>query len=258
MKPLLERMREERLLVCAHRGASQASPENTIAALRMALDAGAQMVELDVQISKDHELVLIHDETLDRTTNGHGLVREHTFDELSQLDAGTWFHHDFAGEPIPRFIEAIELLKGKTYLNIEIKPQHASHETAHDIARIVQIVRDHELLPYAVFSSFDHSALVFVKSLDRGVQTIALNVPGDDRRPSRVVKTCGADAYGCSLTELTRWRADNCHHNNIPLGVYTINTPAELELVLNFGVNAVVSNVPEIIVQHYNKISTIP
>lgn len=258
MKPLLERMQDDKLLVCAHRGASNIAPENTIAALQKALEAGAQMIEIDVQITKDHELVVFHDDTLERTTNGKGLLRDHTFAELTQLDAGSWFHKAYAGEQIPLFAQAIDLLKGKTYLNIEIKPQRASEESARDIASIVRIISDCGMLPFTVFSSFDHSALVFVKSLGYSTHTLALNVPGDERMPSRVVKTCGADAYGCSLEELNTLRAENCHHNKIPLGVYTINTPEELEYVVNYGVNAVVSNVPEIIVKHYEFITNIP
>ncbi len=158
---------------------------------------------------------------------------------------------------IPTFHQAIELLHGKKYLNIEIKPQRASHESARDIASIIKTIDDYGMIPYTVFSSFDHSALVFVKSLGIPALTLALNVPGDERMPSRVVKTCGADAFGCSLAELTSLRAQNCHHNKIPLGVYTVNTPEELEYAVNFGVNAVVSNMPEIIVNHYNTISNI-
>lgn len=256
MKPLLARMQEDKLLVCAHRGASNSAPENTISALQKALDAGAEMIELDVQITKDHELVVFHDDTLERTTNGKGLIREHTYEELSHLDAGSWFTAKYANERIPRFRDAIELLQGKTYLNIEIKPQQASEESARDIASIIGIINHYGMIPYTAFSSFDHSALVFVKSLGFEVHTIALNVPGDNRMPSRVIKTCGADAYGCSLEELNASRSENCIHNQIPLGVYTVNTPEELEYALNYSVSAVVSNVPEVVVKHYDVIST--
>lgn len=189
MMPLLERMHDDRLLICAKSGAV------------------AQMVEIDAHI--------------------------------------------------PTFHQAIELLHGKKYLNIEIKPQRASHESARDIASIIKTIDDSGMIPYTLFSSLDHSALVFAKSLGIPVLTLALNVPGDERMPSRVIKTCGADAYACSLVELNSLRAQNCHHNKIPLVVYTVNTPEEFEYAVNFGVNAVVSNVPEVIMHHYNIISNI-
>lgn len=207
MMPILERMQDDRLLICAHRGASNNTPENTVSALCNTIDAGAQMIKIDALI--------------------------------------------------PAFRQAIEVLHGKTYLNIEIKPQRASEESAREIASIIKTIDDYSMIPYTVVSSFDHSALVFVKSLGALVHTLALNVPGDDRIPSRVVKTCGADAYGCSLAELNSHRAENCHHNKIPLCVYTVDTPEELEYAVNFGVNTVVSNVPEVIVNHYNIITNI-
>lgn len=158
---------------------------------------------------------------------------------------------------IPVFRQAIELLQGKSYLNIEIKPRRASHESAHDIASIIKTIDDHGMIPFTVFSSFDHSALVFIKSLGIPAHTLASNVQGDERMPSRVIKTCGADAYACSLVELNSLRAQNCHHNRIPLICYTVNTPEEFEYAVNFGVNAVISNVPDVIMNHYNIISNI-
>lgn len=257
MKPLIELVNEHKLIVCAHRGASNVAPENTMAALQQALDDGALMIELDVQVTKDHELVVFHDDSLERTTNGSGLISDHTLQELAHLDAGSWFGAKFAGERIPTFLDAIELLRGKTYLNIEIKPQSATAESAGNIAAIVNIIDKSGMLPYTAFSSFDHSALVYIKSVNKNAHTIALNVPGDERLPSRVIETCGADVYGCSLEELNPMRADNCRHFNIPLGVYTVNTPSELEHALDHGVSAVVSNVPDVIVQHYARISNV-
>ncbi len=257
MKPLAELVQEDGLLICAHRGASNLAPENTMSALRKALETGATMIELDVQITRDQELVVFHDDTLERTTNGYGSIHERSYADLTQLDAGSWFAPEFADEHIPRFRDAVEMLRGRTYLNIEIKPQPASEEAAKNIASIVSIIDESGMMPYTAFSSFDHSALVFIKSLNKNSHTIALNIPGDNRMPRRVVETCGADGYGCSLEELNTWRTENCLHFKIPLGVYTVNTPDELEYALNFGATAVVSNSPEVIVRHYSTIRNV-
>lgn len=257
MKPLAERAIEQNLMICAHRGASGMAPENTLAALQLAVDSGATMVELDVQVTRDNTLVVFHDDTLERTTNGQGALSDKTYEELYALDAGSWFSNEFIGEHIPRLQQVLDILAGKVYLNIEIKPMHANQEHARAIAAIVDLIDQYQMAPYTAFSSFDHSALVYIKSITSTLHTVALNIPGDDRLPSRVVSTCGADGYGCSIEELNAQRSENCHHHQIPLGVYTVNTPKELEYVLSLGVNGVVSNEPFVIAEHYKSISSI-
>ena len=99
-----------RPLVLAHRGASAYAPENTIAAFRLAHELGADGIELDVQLTRDKIPVVIHDDTVDRTTDGKGLVRELTIAEIARLDAGTWKTEDFAGEGIPTLAQVFEAL----------------------------------------------------------------------------------------------------------------------------------------------------
>ena len=108
-------------LLVAHRGFKAKYPENTMTAFKAGVDAGAQMVELDVHLTRDHELVVIHDDTLDRTTNGEGPVDEYTLTELKRLDAGHWFHPRFAGEQIPTLREVLRQLSHRVLINIEVK-----------------------------------------------------------------------------------------------------------------------------------------
>lgn len=251
MKTIVEYVRSTPFVVCAHRGASGIAPENTLAALAAALECGAQMVELDVQVTVDGQLVVFHDEYLDRTTNGHGDIRTASFSDVRSLDAGSWFDHEFRNEHIPLLSEALALIKDRAYLNIEIKSLVASEQSAQNIASIVKTIVEHGMADYTVFSSFDHQALMYIKSLDAQLHTIALNIPGDIRQPHEVVLECGADGYGCSLEEITEEHVENCTQFNIPIGVYTVNTPAELEFVLDLGVQGVVSNFPDLIMKHY-------
>ena len=104
---------QDQPLVIAHRGFSGVAPENTLAAFRKAIDVGADMFELDVLLSQDEHVVVIHDDTLERTTNGTGKVIDHTLAELQALDAGSWFSPEFAGEPIPTLEDALRLAKGE-------------------------------------------------------------------------------------------------------------------------------------------------
>src|SRR5436309_8381837 len=110
-----------RLMRIAHRGASGHCPENTRAAFLRAIELGADMVELDCQITRDGAVVVIHDETLVRTTNGRGRVRDHTLKEIKRLDAGSWFRREFAGEEVLTLEEAVAILRGRVQLNLEIK-----------------------------------------------------------------------------------------------------------------------------------------
>ncbi|WP_163102120.1 glycerophosphodiester phosphodiesterase [Peribacillus alkalitolerans] len=108
-------------IVIAHRGSSGACPENTYSAFDQAVEAGAEMIELDIQLSKDGELMVIHDRLLDRTTNGQGNVADYTRDELLQLDAGAWFDAKFSEEKIPVLQEVLERYNGKIGFLIEVK-----------------------------------------------------------------------------------------------------------------------------------------
>ncbi|MEK6570557.1 MAG: glycerophosphodiester phosphodiesterase family protein [Bacteroidota bacterium] len=115
------RAADKRLLVVAHRGCSGRAPENTVAAFEMALEFGADMIECDVRLTKDDEVVVFHDRTLNRTTDGGGPVEERTLEDLKKLDAGSWFSRRFSGERIPTLNEVLCLLEGRAFLNIELK-----------------------------------------------------------------------------------------------------------------------------------------
>ena len=130
-------------VVIAHRGYSAKAPENTLAAIRVAIEAEIKFIEIDVQLSSDGVPVLIHDKTVDRTTNGTGKVADLTLPQLKGLDAGSWFDEKFTGEPIPTLAEAFRLAKGKATLLLDIK--------APGIARAVAtVLSEEEIEPTAV------------------------------------------------------------------------------------------------------------
>ena len=112
-----------RPLLIGHRGYPARYPENTLAAFTGAMDAGCDMIELDVTLTRDRRVVVIHDDTLDRTTNGSGSVRDRTVEEIRRLDAGSWFDPRFAAERVPLLDEVIALTAGRCMLNIEIKDE---------------------------------------------------------------------------------------------------------------------------------------
>lgn len=107
--------------LCAHRGAMNTHPENTIASFKAAVDAGAQMIELDVWLTKDNKMVVIHDAAVDRTTNGSGKIVNLSLSEIKKLDAGSWKSPEFKGEKIPTFEEALSVIPRNIWINVHIK-----------------------------------------------------------------------------------------------------------------------------------------
>ncbi|RED66367.1 glycerophosphodiester phosphodiesterase family protein [Cohnella lupini] len=149
------------VIVAGHRGYKSEYPENTILAFEKALELGVDMIEFDLRLSKDGFVVIIHDETVNRTTNGTGEVSSFSLAELKQLDAGGWFNERFAGLPIPTLEELCELLERYPHvlLNVEIKPSIHSEEVAD---KAVALLETKELLDRCVFTSFDANLTAYL------------------------------------------------------------------------------------------------
>jgi glycerophosphoryl diester phosphodiesterase len=154
----------------AHRGWSGRAPENTMAAFQLAMSEPAvNWIELDVQLSKDGIPVVIHDFTLKRTTNGNGNVKDHTYEELSRLDAGAWFDKKFAGEAIPSLEQVLRAVRGRCRLNIELKTARSMYPEIE--RRVVQLVRKYHMQHDVMVTSFDHEAVKRVRNEDPDFRT---------------------------------------------------------------------------------------
>ena len=159
---MIERMAmDASIVVAGHRGYRSEYPENTLLAFDKALAAGVDMLEFDLRLSKDNVIMVIHDETVDRTTNGSGKVCDHTAEELKRLDAGAPFGAEFAGQRVPEFKELCELLKTHpdVLLNVEIKPSPDAMETA-DAA--IAMLQAYGYLERCVFTSFDAAVVAHI------------------------------------------------------------------------------------------------
>ncbi len=163
-----------RPLLLGHRGAMACAPENTMASFAEGLRQGADMLELDVHLCADGEVVVIHDEFVDRTTDGHGRVAELTLAELKKLDAGSWFDPHFAGERIPTLEEVLDWAQDKVPLAIEIKhgqtPYHGIEE------KVVRLVEKYDMVSRVIIISFDHKCLPRFKELRPDLKTGILYV----------------------------------------------------------------------------------
>ena len=156
------------MLKFAHRGASGSAPENTLAAIKKAVDLGAVAIEFDVQLTKDRKVVVIHDYKVDRTTNGKGYVMNKSLADLKKLDVGSWFGNEYTDEKIATLEEVIECLPNNILLNIEIKSFMLD---IRDISKfVVDIVKKYEIQERVIISSFDHKLLKKVRELDENIR----------------------------------------------------------------------------------------
>ncbi len=157
------------VMAVAHRGFSGAAPENSLAAFRKAIEIGSDMIELDIHLSSDGRIMVIHDETLERTTNGRGRVADLSFEELKRLDAGSKFGPQFSAERIPALEEVLALAKGRVPVNIEIKnPSHGKYSITRLTERAVAEVKKAGMSDRVVFSSFNPASLEWIKKNEPG------------------------------------------------------------------------------------------
>lgn len=198
--------------IVAHRGANQRAPQNTIPAFEEAIRNGADGVEFDVQMSKDGVLVICHNFTVDATSNGTGKVTDLTFEELRDLDFGSWFADAYTGVQIPTLEETLECVKDMKVINVEIKraPEATKREV---VEKTVALVKKMGLEHKVVFSSFDFSMIDIIKEIDSSLNCGLLYAPTeedcDDKRLwkfqfIKVAKEHKADAMH-PFFALTKW-----------------------------------------------------
>ncbi len=234
--------------VIGHRGACHYAPENTLASLRKAKALGVTWVEFDAKLTADGEAIVIHDETLERTTNGHGLVAEITYAQIATLDAGSWFAPEFAGEKVPTLIEylacAAEL---GLSINVEIKPTPGTdEETARKVVDIL-----HAYWPTydrLLVSSFSLPSLI-VHALD---QRLNLALLMREWLPNW--QTLLADINGIALHirhNLVTPERVQAIKSVVPyVMVYTVNDSQLAQTLFAMGVDAVFSDAPDLISRH--------
>ncbi len=226
------------IINCAHRGASGQAPENTIAALELAVRLGAQMAEIDIQQTADDELVLFHDDELGRTSSGSGFLWEHTLAQLKTLDAGRWFSQEFEGERIPTLEEAVEAVRGKLKLNIEMKMHGHERGVEELVAGQLQKLG---CLDWCFVSSFDWGAVDRLEELVHGLKAGYIVGRGrwDDGLLDRPVSVLSLEK---SL--VTRERVQRIHGVGKEVHVWTVDDVKEMERLKGLGVDGVISNFP--------------
>jgi glycerophosphoryl diester phosphodiesterase len=228
----------------AHRGASALAPENTMAAFEKAVELGADAIELDLHISRDGELVVIHDDTLDRTTDGHGSVYARSLQELKRLDAGRWFGERFAGQRIPTLTEVLDRFAEKVLLALEVKAGSAFFGGIEE--RVVSVLRAHQVIDQVAVASFDHHALLRLKELEPSLLTAALFV-GRPVVMSRIAEACKADAMALECCLITKTEVEACRAAGLQLVVWVVNEPAQMRSFIDLGVDGIITDRPDLL-----------
>ena len=232
MNPL--RMTPQTTRLGGHRGHSAGAPENTLAAFRKAFEYGGRQVtcETDLGITRDGELVLIHDKTVDRTTNGRGLVENMTYSEISRLDAGSWFSDEFAGEPVPLLKDALQLARelGIIY-QLELKLYDRDDVLFPKLRTLIEKLSCADLLQ---FSSFDYVQLKAVKAAIPDVPTVGL-MHSRLIDPAAIARQANLDAMNIEIYHFASGEARQLHDEGFAAFCYL---PAGYhEKLLQYGVN---------------------
>ena len=233
-------------LIMAHRGHSSHYPENTLAAFRAAIAAGAHMVELDVNLSQDRRLIVIHDESVDRTTDGGGSVQAQTAVQLSRLDAGSWFDPKFAGEKIPTLEQVLEALKGRIGVNIEIKPEaFEAHGPQDAVERQVwERVRAMGMQDDVLVSSFEWRALERLRNLDFGIALGLLSdMPANDSLFHWYQRVQGF-SWHPDYRVLTPSQVKTLHNMGARVFPYAVDGKIDIPGMLSMGVDGLILDDP--------------
>ena len=230
-----------RTQVTAHRGASKAAPENTMPAFEAAIESGADYIELDVQLTKDGELVVFHDDNIKRTTNGNGILTNMTYDELQKYSAGSWFKGDgsFDDVKIPKLSEVLELVGHDILLNIEIKSHGNVKATAE---KVVELVEEYDIGSSCYITSFSYQALKKVKELQPKIKTALIaNIA-----PSTVYSQMKyIDAVSMNYLFVNSSVVNYAHHSGKKVFVWTVDRSGEMKKMMALGVDNIITNRPE-------------
>jgi len=244
-KTIKEAMESGETIVFGHRGAKAYAPMNTIPAFELAYEQGAVGIELDVHRSKDGYPVIVHNFTIDETTNGEGTVTEKTLAELKAFDAGSWFSHKFTGIQIPTLDDVFDAVGQKLLVNVEIK--FADQETDGVEQVVADCIRRHNMIDRVIVSSFNPYTLqrfnnimpdmmigfLYQANMEINTASVMEGYPHDARHPYHEMID---EAY-------MTWAEENGFYVN----TWTVNDPIRAKELQKLGVNAIVTDVPDVI-----------
>lgn len=234
-----------------HRGAAADAPENTLISIRRALDLGVDRIEIDVHLTSDRQVVLMHDRTLNRTTNGSGEVRRHSLADIRQLDAGRWFNPSFEGEKVPTLEEVLELIDGKCQLMIEVK-EHGGYDPGIEEA-VAQVIRKYKAHAWCVVISMRHRVVADFHRLVPDIRLHRSYVGKIPLLPLYLGTSLGVrgprsypyvEEFNLNGGFISRCFMKKAERLNKKVNAWTIDHPEHAEKLLKKGVHGIITNCP--------------
>lgn len=246
-----EKDTQDKTIVIAHRGGAKLAPENTIAAIKNAIRLGVDMIEIDVHQTSDSVVVVIHDDSIDKTTDGSGLVKELTLSEIKKYDAGSWFSEEFKGEKIPTLDEVMEVMNGRAVLLIEIKDGMDKYPGLE--RRVVEAVHKHDAIDWCIVQSFNKESILKIKEFDSSIVTYRL-LGKDFEKFYKVFQNSISnhgrfvddyDGIAAHHSKLNSQNIDSIKQAGFGFFSYTINESDEMVRLINAGLDGIITDVPD-------------
>lgn len=229
----------------AHRGFKGKYPENTLLAFKKAIEVGADGIEFDVQFTKDKEVVIIHDETLDRTTEGKGYVKDYTLNEIKKLNASKCFEEEFGFNAIPTLEEYFVMLGNEDIIsNIELKNSIFPYEGMEK--KVCDLISKYNMESKVIVSSFNHHSIMKVKEINKNIEC-GLLVESWIVNPGEYVKKLGIENFHPTAYSLTKDEVFKIQSLGIKVNAWLGNIDVNFSDLIATGVDSIISDYPDVI-----------
>jgi glycerophosphoryl diester phosphodiesterase len=237
-------------LIIGHRGAMGYAPENTIGSFEDAVRRGADLIEMDAQLTADNDVVVMHDTSVDRTTDGEGFVRDLTLKKLKTFDAGAWFGPEYAKQYVPSLLDVITHFRNRKSATrhslgmiVELKTLRGSGGSLAD--RVVKVLQDEDFTDRVMIISFDTVALQEVRAAHKTLPIgLLYNEEGEESRVSQA-KSIGAQAIFPRKTAVSARLVTSAHKAGLQVATWTANTKNEMKRMIGCGIDAITTNYPD-------------
>ncbi|MDQ0427436.1 glycerophosphoryl diester phosphodiesterase [Planomicrobium stackebrandtii] len=250
---VISKQEQQKMVNIAHRGASGHAPENTMEAFHKGFEMKSDYIEIDVQMTKDGELVVIHDTTVDRTTDGTGKVGDLTLEEIRQLDAGSWFSENFTGERVPTFEEVVDEFRGKVGILIELKAPELYPGVEEKIANA--LIERNMATPNnnkIIIQSFNHESMKKSKELLPNLSHGVLTGGGwaDVTEEQLAQFASYADYFNPTMSIVTDELVTDVHEAGMDIFPYTSRSQEQALRLFNLNVDGIITDYPEHVYHH--------
>ena len=241
---------QKQFWIIAHRGSSNKAPENTMPAFELALRENADMIELDVLLTKDGVPVIVHDNHLKKFGYKDLIVTQSSYKELKELDVGSWFSDKYSGEKIPTLEQVLKWAKKKISLNIEIKQESVSEKLKGGVEEaVIALVQKYNMREQVLLSSFDYRAIKRCKQL---APDISIGILYDKKQSegmslSDLVQSYSANSFHCTIFQFYRLKIKQLIDQQIPVFIYTVNNSWLMKNLTDKGINGIFTDKPALL-----------